>query len=133
MERPYAYSEVSRREHLRGLILLAEERNTSALRALRIAAENSPRDFFYYGREYASALLRAGRTDEALAECERLSKFNENDPVLMMIRCKAEMIDGRIDSARSSHDRILGVLSGADEDYRPLVDFRDEYEKLAAM
>jgi len=66
MEKPFVFEETSRREHLRGLILLAEGRILGALEALQEAAERSPRDFFFFGREYARILLQVGRTDEAI-------------------------------------------------------------------
>jgi serine/threonine protein kinase/regulator of sirC expression with transglutaminase-like and TPR domain len=131
MEEPDAHSEISKREHLRGLILLAEKRNTSALQALKLASENSPRDFYLYRREYADALLRTGKTEEALRECAELSRLNPNDPLLLMIMCRAHYRKGDSESAKEYYDRTLNVLASADEDYRPLVDFKAEFNKLA--
>ena len=130
MEKAKAYTESSRREHLRGLILLSEGRNMSALNALKEAGNNSPREFFFFGREYARALLQVGKADEAIAECQDLSNYNPNDPQLLMILCKAYSLNGDMISAKENYDRTLEVLAKADEDFIPLIEFKTEFEEI---
>ncbi len=130
MERPFVFEETSHHEHLWGLILLAEGRTLGAFEALERAERKSPREFFYFGKEYARVLLEAGRTDEAIEECDRLSQFNPNNPELLMILCRAKVRKGDMDSAKEYYDRTLEVLAEADEDYVPLLDFKKELEKL---
>ncbi len=127
MEKPFVFEETSRHEHLRGLILLSEARTAGALEAMQESARRSPRDFFFFGREYARVLLQTGRTDEAIERCLDLSRFNSNDPELMMILSDAYSIKGDIDSSKEYYDRVLETLSEADSDFVPLIEFRNRY------
>ena len=133
MEKSSISTEYSRREHLRGLILLSEGWNMSALNALKEAARNSPREFFFFGREYARALLQVGKTDEAIAECLDLAKYNANDPQLLMILCRANTLNGDMVSAKEYYARVLEVLAGADEDFVPLIEFQAEFKEQTSM
>lgn len=133
MEKPFVFDETPRHEHLRGLILLAEGRTIGALEALERAFRKSPRDFFFFGREYARVLLQVGRADEAIDECKNLSRFNPNDPELLMILCRAKSLQGDMDSAKKYYDRILEVLAEADKDFVPLIEFKEEFGKTESM
>jgi serine/threonine protein kinase/predicted Zn-dependent protease len=130
MEKPFVFAEPSRREHLNGLILLSEGRTAGALEALEEAAARSPRDFFFFGREYARVLLQAGMTDDAIDRCRQLAGFNGNEPRLLMILCSAHMQKGDRASAKKYYDRAVDVLSRADEDYAPLIEFRRDFKDL---
>lgn len=130
MEKLRAYTESSRREHLRGLILLSEGRNMSALNALKEAENYSPREFFFFGREYARALLQVGKTAEAIAHCQDLANYNPNNAQLLMILCKAYSLNGDMVSAKEYYDRTLEVLAKADEDFLPLIEFKTEFEEI---
>ncbi len=133
MEKPFVFEETSRHEHLRGLILFAEGRMIGALEALKKAARKSPRDFFFFGREHARVLLESGMTNEALAECRKLEKFNSNEPWLLMIMCRAYSLTGDIFSAKEYYERTLEVLADADEDFVPLIEFEKEFEDLKSI
>ncbi len=130
MEKPFVFEETSRHEHLRGLILLSEGRTLGALEALKEAVRKSPRDFLFFGREYARILLQVGNTDEAIAECLRLADYNPNDPQLLMILCRAKSITGDMVSAKEYYERTLEVLAEADDDFVPLTEFKKEFEEL---
>jgi tetratricopeptide (TPR) repeat protein len=129
MEKPFVFEETSHHEHLLGLILLAEGRTVGALEALQESVIRSPRDFFFFGREYARVLLLTGRTDDAVKECLDLSRFNPNDPELLMILCGAKTLKGDMESAEDYYRRTLEILTEADVDYVPLIDFRRKFEK----
>jgi tetratricopeptide (TPR) repeat protein len=129
MENPFAFPEPSRRSHLRAMILFSENRHMGAFEAMEEAERKSPRDFLFFGREHARMLLEAGRTDDALAKCLELSRFNPNDPGLLMIMCIAERRAGNTTSAKEYYERTLSVLSKADEDYAPLIEFKKECEE----
>jgi len=133
MEKPFVFEETSRHEHLRGLILLAEGRTIGAVEALKEAVRKSPRDFLFFGREYARVLLEAGLTDEAIAECHNLEKFNSNDPRLLMILCRAYSSNGDMVSAKEYFERTLKVLAEADDDFVPLTEFENEFETLKSI
>jgi tetratricopeptide (TPR) repeat protein/predicted Ser/Thr protein kinase len=128
MEKPFAFPEPSRRAHLRSLILFAENRHVGAFEAMAEAERRSPRDFFFFGRELARLLLESGRTGEAISKCLELSEFNPKDPELLMILCRAKHLDGDNSSAKEYYERTLEVLAGADEDYLPLIEFRNDLE-----
>jgi predicted Zn-dependent protease len=127
MEKPFVFEDTSRREHLRGLILLAEGRTAGALEALEEAVRRSPRDFLFFGREHARVLLETGDTDEALSKALELAYYNPNDPLLLMILCRANRIKGDMVSAKEYYDRTIEVLGNADEDYLPLIEFKAEF------
>lgn len=127
MEQPFVFEETSRCEHLRGLILLAEGRTQGAIEALQEAVLRSPRDFFYFGKEYARVLLEIGEADQALSKCLELTAFNPNDPMLLMTICRANRQNGDVASAKDCYDRTLDVLRKADEDFLPLIEFKAEF------
>jgi serine/threonine protein kinase/Flp pilus assembly protein TadD len=130
MEKPFAFDETSRHEHLRGLILLAEGRGTGAVEALDKAVRKSPREFFFFGKERIRVLLSAGKTQQATDRGLALARYNPNDPMLLMLLCEANFLCRDMVSAREYYSRALGSLAGADGDYLPLIEFRKEYAEL---
>lgn len=133
MEKPFAFDETSRHEHLRGLILISERRTMGAFEALENAVRRSPREFIFFGREYARILLYAGRTDKAIDECLSLARYNPDDPQLLMLLCRAKSLKGDMISSKAYYDRTLEILAGADEDFVPLKEFEAEFKKHDSM
>jgi len=74
-----------------------------------------------------------GRTDEAIDACINLSRFNPNDPELLMILCRAKSLQGDLDSAKEYYVRTLEVLSEADGDFLPLIEFKNEFQEQFDM
>ncbi len=117
---PLVYEETPCERHLNGAILLALGRHDEAIEEMRAAAESSQREFCFFGRELAAALLSAGRVDEAETRCVHLLSYNQNDYALLMIMDR--LYSTRNDAGKSSyyHGRALEVLGASDPGFVPL-------------
>jgi len=117
---PLVYDETPCERHLSGEILLAMGRHGEAIEELVAAAESSRREFCYFGRELAAALVSAGRADEAEKRCAKLLQYNGNDYVLLMLMDRIYSMKNDAAGARLYRDRALAVLGKAEPGFVPL-------------
>mgnify|MGYP001031664215 FL=1 len=117
---PLVYDETPCERHLSGEILLAMGRHGEAIEELGAAAESSQREFCYFGRELAAALVSAGRADEAEKRCRKLLEFNGNDYALLMLMDRIYSMKNDTGKAREYRGRALAVLGKAEPGFVPL-------------
>ena len=129
-EDPIASNEIAYYHHLRGKILLAENKIDEGLEALRNAVEASPRNFIYFRKEVAFGYLIGGLTKEAIREGTNLLAFNENAGEVLYLLGLAYMQDGALDRAGIFFRRAHRVWEEADADFRPLEVLKSKLEEM---
>jgi len=125
-EHTSASNEIAYYHHLRGRILLVENKVVEGLGALQNAVEASPRNFIYFRKEVAFGYLSAGMTKEAIREASSLLAFNENAGEVLYLLGLAYMRDGALDEAKSFFQQAQRTWMEADADFRPLEQLRSK-------
>ena len=129
-EDPIASNEIAYYHHLRGRILLAENKIEEGLEALRNAVEASPRNFIYFRKEVTHGYLIAGLIKEAIKEASELLTFNENDGEVLYLLGLAYMQDGTLDKAKNFSQRAQRTWREADTDFRPSEQLKSKLEEM---
>jgi serine/threonine protein kinase/tetratricopeptide (TPR) repeat protein len=130
MEHPNTLDEIAYYHHLRGRILLAENKIDEGLEALQNAVEASPRNFIYFRKEVTHGYLIAGLIKEAIKEASEILTFNENDGEVLYLLGLAYLQNGALDEAASCFQRAQRTWREADSDFRPSEQLESKLEEM---
>jgi len=102
----------------RGLYALKSNAPLEAIEDFRQAVSHRPQTWTLDAYEdcLANAYLELGRTEEAIAEYQRILKLNPNYPLVHYHLAQAYERKGRNDQARAEYERFLQVWKDADAD-----------------
>ncbi|MBI3423586.1 MAG: tetratricopeptide repeat protein [Acidobacteria bacterium] len=102
----------------RGYVALKQGRTDEAINHFRAAVRQWPLEWNYDSYEdcLANAYLELGRTDEAIAEYERILKINPHYPLAQYHLGQAYERKGERAQARAAYERFLQVWQAADAD-----------------
>lgn len=118
--------------HLQGMIQLHEDDINGGLASLQEAAENSPRDFLFFGRELVRGYVKAGRYDEAIDKAGYLlDTFNKYDPDLYYLIGLAFEKSGERGKAENSYNKALEIWKEADDGFIPLERLTSKLNELS--
>jgi len=118
--------------HLQGMIQLHEDDINGGLASLQEAAEISPRDFLFFGRELVRGYVKAGRYDKAIDKAGYLlDTFNQYDAELHYQMGRAFEEKGERDEAEHSYNRALKIWKEADDGFIPLERLTSKLKELS--